>query len=456
MRALPEGRHRIDGNLYLKVAPKDRRSWSIRYTSPVTHRQREMGLGTYAFSRKDVGLTLSDALNKAAEVRINLLMRQLDPLVEEEKQRAAALAAANTAAVITFEAAARALVEAKQTGWTPSYAGAWMQPLRCHAFPTVGERPVADIHVEDVLAVLQPIWSSHIDTARLVAQRIRMILDFAASRRWRDHATANPAIWTGNLQHLLPAPKVVKRKNGGKQHQAAMDWRAMPKFWRELAQHDSVSAECLRWTVLNSVRSKEARLTDVSHIFVGNIWKTATKTKRAFEVPLSAAAMEILHRLKPMSKANGNGSRYLFGGQAHQKVGRERQTLGSPKHPPLADRAMLALINRMIANQSDQTTMEHADWYDPETGRRIVVHGFRAVFRTWATDGAGAPRWLAELALSHQQGNETERAYDRASAIEGRRALHEAWAEYLQTGTVKLFRNFVTPELMMRLADVAR
>ena len=45
------------------------------------------------------------------------------------------------------------------------------------------------------------------------------------------------------------------------------------------------------------------------------------------------------------------------------------------------------------------------------------------------------PREVAEQCLAHAIGDETERAYRRADALEKRRALMTAWANYIKPKT---------------------
>ena len=60
-----------------------------------------------------------------------------------------------------------------------------------------------------------------------------------------------------------------------------------------------------------------------------------------------------------------------------------------------------------------------------------TVHGFRTSFRDWAGERTTFPREVAEAALAHVVGDETERAYRRADALQKRRKLMEAWAGFL-------------------------
>jgi integrase len=64
--------------------------------------------------------------------------------------------------------------------------------------------------------------------------------------------------------------------------------------------------------------------------------------------------------------------------------------------------------------------------------RNATVHGFRSSFRDWAGDETSFPREVAEAALAHAVGDETEAAYRRSDALEKRRKLMDAWAAYCE------------------------
>jgi integrase len=60
----------------------------------------------------------------------------------------------------------------------------------------------------------------------------------------------------------------------------------------------------------------------------------------------------------------------------------------------------------------------------------LTVHGFRSTFRDWAAEQTNFPREIAEKALAHRVGDETERSYQRGDLLAKRRKLIEAWARY--------------------------
>ena len=67
----------------------------------------------------------------------------------------------------------------------------------------------------------------------------------------------------------------------------------------------------------------------------------------------------------------------------------------------------------------------------------VTPHGFRASFRNWAQRARfddpridGDRRDLAEMCLGHQIKGKVEGAYWTEDAIDERRVIMEAWAEY--------------------------
>jgi integrase len=62
-----------------------------------------------------------------------------------------------------------------------------------------------------------------------------------------------------------------------------------------------------------------------------------------------------------------------------------------------------------------------------------TVHGFRSSFRDWVGECTSFPREVAEAALAHVVGDDTERAYRRGDALEKRRKLMEAWAGFISS-----------------------
>ena len=112
-------------------------------------------------------------------------------------------------------------------------------------------------------------------------------------------------------------------------------------------------------------------------------------------VPLSDAAMSVLEQARSLD----DGSGLVFPGR---KAGR-----------PMSDMTLTKVLR--------------------STGlaERATVHGFRSSFRDWAAERTSASHAAMELSLAHHVGNAVERAYARSDLLEQRRALVEAWADYI-------------------------
>ena len=117
------------------------------------------------------------------------------------------------------------------------------------------------------------------------------------------------------------------------------------------------------------------------------------KAGKQHRVPLAPRAIEILREL---AQAGTEPGAYVF--------------IGFRQGRPLSQMAMNMLLRRMNV----ETT----------------VHGFRSAFRDWCGEHTPYPREVAEAALAHTVGDETERAYRRGDALAKRRELMNAWAEF--------------------------
>nr|WP_283258489.1 site-specific integrase [Pseudomonas sp. GX19020] len=159
---------------------------------------------------------------------------------------------------------------------------------------------------------------------------------------------------------------------------------------------------CLELLVLTCVRSNEAREARWPEFDLdAKVWEIPAermKMDRPHRVPLSPRAVAALR------KAQGLHDSLVFP--------------GTIKDRPLSDATLLKLIR--------------------ENGFPVDIHGFRTSFRTWAQEKTSFPREVAEAALAHLSGDETERAYARSDLFEKRRKMMEAWAGYLDQKPAKV------------------
>jgi integrase len=264
--------------------------------------------------------------------------------------------------------------------------------------------PVRAIATPDVLRVLEPIWHSKTETATRLRGRIEAVIDFATAHGWRTGE--NPARWRSHLSKLLPSPNKIARVT----HLRALPWKEIGVFMAELRSLDGITARALEFTILTSARTGEtigARWAEVdTSAAVWTVPASRMKAGAEHRVPLSRDAMGLLRSLAPLR--DDQAGDWVFPGSRAGK--------------PLSNMAMIMLLRRMGRDD-------------------LTVHGFRSSFRDWCAEATNYPRELAEKALAHMLGDETERAYQRGDMLERRRHLMHAWAEACATGACSI----VTP-----------
>lgn len=396
------GRHSDGGGLYLHVTSTNSvtgQRWIFRYTSPTTKRVREMGLGSAA---RDGGVALKGARELAAPLRA-IVASGKDPIEERAAEEAKAQEAAKGGK--TFAEVSEAFISGMETGWrNAKHRQQWRNTLATYT-AHLGPMPVADIGLEDVLKVLTPIWVEKPETASRVRGRIERILSYAKTKGFRDGA--NPAVWRGNLDTVLP-----KRGRLTRGHHKALPYSELPEFMSELREREALSARLLEFTILTACRTQEtlgARWEEFD--FENAVWTipdTRMKAQELHRVPLSSAALRILEPLR--QTATGE---FVFPGRVEGK--------------PLSSMTMLVLLRRM--------------------GRAgtVTTHGFRSAFSDWCSERTSFTSEVREMALAHTIQNKAEAAYRRGDLLEKRRELMEAWARWCEPQIVR--RNVVALEV---------
>jgi integrase len=167
------------------------------------------------------------------------------------------------------------------------------------ALPMFGTKPVAAVLTEDVLRLLQPIWTELPETASRVRGRVEAILDYSAAQGWRSGD--NPARWTGHLDHLLPPRSKVARVV----HHPALPWQDLPALMAKLSASNGTAARCLAFLVLTAARSSEAREARWGELDLdAAVWAVPPermKAGREHRVPLAPQALAILGGDAPLA-----------------------------------------------------------------------------------------------------------------------------------------------------------
>ena len=362
------------GGLYLRVRPSAR-SWF--YIGTLNGKRIELGLGSV------LDVSLAKAREKAAEVRVSTLDGK-DPRLERSK------AEAQTNPDHLFGVFAMKLVDDIEDGFkNPKHRQQWRNTLKTYAEPLFMMQ-LAKITTADVLSVLQPIWLTKPETASRLRGRIERVLDAAKVKGlWSGE---NPARGRGHLDLLLP-----KRRKTEVKHHAALPFVEISAFMVKVGERQEITARALEFAILTAARSGETRgMTWTELDLEKKLWTVPgirMKAGATHQVPLSDAAFAIVTGLK---KKTTKPDDFVF---------------KAPRGGAFSDMALSQLLKRM--------------------GRPdITVHGFRSSFRDWAGETTQFGREEVEMALAHTLGSSVERAYRRGRALEKRRELMAAWADY--------------------------
>ncbi len=400
------------GGLYLHITGPGVARWCFRFM--IDKNAKEMGLGAAARTEGAAasGVTLKEARTRALAAQAKIAAG-IDPIADQHAARAATLAAAAPPPAPEPGRTLRDALNAHLAAHAPGWRGGKTEKL-CrammdnHAAELLGKH-VAEIATQDVSDTLAPLWErgGKVETATKLRTRLEAVLEWAIAAGWR--AGPNPAVWRGGLRPLLARPDSIRETR----HHPALAWERVPDFVAALADENGGAPRALHLAVLTAARSGEVRGADWSEIdLAAALWTIPAarmKSKREHRIPLSPPALALVRSMLPQG-----GSKPAAG-----------LLFPNPKGVPYSDMALLAVVKRMDA--ADRRA-DGPGWRD-RAGERIAPHGFRSAFRMWCGDH-GHDRDLAEMALAHTVGDETERAYARSDLLARRRTLMDAWGAW--------------------------
>jgi integrase len=206
----------------------------------------------------------------------------------------------------------------------------------------------------------------------------------------------NPARWRGHLDKVFPATRKVRKVH----HHAAVPIDGIAGVYQRLQADDNIAAMAARFTILTAARAgmaTGARWPEIDRqAALWTIPGARMKGGKEHRVPLSREALRILDTMAELRTGA-----LIFPGR-------------SPGRPMSVDMLSKAL---RVAGAGKATT-----------------HGTaRSTFRDWCSERTTFPAEVAEMALAHAIGNETEAAYRRGELLTKRARLMEAWARFLLT-----------------------
>ena len=158
------GVHAVGAGLYVQISKTGSKSWVLRWSRRPPQRRAEpplpakahvMGLGSVKL------VTSEKALAEAERYQV-VIAAGGNPLDE----RTAIRAAEKIAVGKTFERCATEFITSKAPGWRSRRSlTQWTHSLATYVYPRLGDKNVATITRDDVLAVLVTLWAKRTETA---------------------------------------------------------------------------------------------------------------------------------------------------------------------------------------------------------------------------------------------------------------------------------------------------
>lgn len=365
--------------LYLAISKTGTASWLYRYMSDA--KAKTVGLGGYPVVPLKQAREKAQALREARTDGIDPVQAKKENAREEKLKQAQSK---------TFQACADLFIEHSRASWkNEKHLQQWRNSLSTYAIPIIGKNAIGNIHTDDIVRILAPIWQSKHETATRLRARIESILAWATVHGWRTGD--NPARLKGNMEFLLPKVRVTDKK-----HHASLPFEQLPTFMKDLQVQNGMSRYSLEFLILSAARTEEVVSCTWDEIDLTKcIWTIPAARMKAgvsHRVPLGKRALEILKTIKPFS-----GEKYVF------KTGH--------KDVAMSTGAMAMLLRRMSVTD-------------------VTVHGMRSTFRNWAGEKTSYPFEVCEQALAHRLPDAVAAAYLRSDFFDKRVNLLQDWETF--------------------------
>jgi hypothetical protein len=232
-----DGDHGNGGGLLLRIRP-GYEAWVFRFTAP-SGKRREMGLGAAVRQNsKLAGRSLTDA-RKAATAARDLLASGTDPIDHREGQRSEAKATdeakkaeARKDAVTLARVARDFHTRVIEPSRTPKHAAQWINSLEHHVSAQLWNAPIDTITGPALLDFFIAKRAVVPETASRIVQRLKAIF---ADAEFRALCGGNPA--DAAARRLRESRLRRERRNF-----AALDWREVPGFIKELRTRPAIAA----------------------------------------------------------------------------------------------------------------------------------------------------------------------------------------------------------------------
>lgn len=366
--------------LHLLVMPNGAKYWRMHYRH--LGKQKTLALGVWP------EVTLAEAREKRDAAR-KQVKSGLDPLAEKRLARIRAQIDSN----ITFKLIAEEwLLKCEREGKAETTLDK-VRWLLGKAYPIIGNRPLNQIDVHEVLVVLRKLEAAgRYESARRMRSVISRVFRYgiATARAQRDVAA--------DLRGAIVVPKT-------KHYAAITKPKEVGELLRAIEEYSgqAITRFALRMSPHVFVRPGELRRAEWSEFdFETSVWSIpAEKMKMRWphKVPLSRQVLDILEQVKPLT----GHTPYVFPAFHTWKR-------------PMSENTVTFALRRMGFGQDQMT-----------------AHGFRAMAATLLNEMGIWNADAIERQLAHMENNGVRRAYARGQYWDERVQMMQHWSDYLDT-----------------------
>lgn len=377
------------GGLYLELMPTGARYWRLKYRH--AGKEKRLALGVYPT------VTLAAAREAREKAKATLRLGR-DPSIEKRTEKLRASVVQGN----TFRALGDDWLSVRASGWTPLQLTKERGRLENHAYPWVGDLPIAEVGVGEIRPLLDRlVKAGHLEQAHRLREQMSRVFRHAVAN---EKASRDPA---HDLRDSLPARVYRRFATITDPAKVAELLRAIDGFGGTFPVRSALQLAPLLFVRPGELRAAEWCELDLdSPSPQWTIPPARRKLKKAAKehpdtqphiVPLSTQAVAIILALKPLT---GRG-RYLFPGARSPRV-------------PMSANTINAGLRRL--------------GYDKEA---MTGHGFRHMASTLLNE-LGHRKDAIERQLSHKEPG-VAGVYNLAELVPERRKMMQTWADYLDT-----------------------
>lgn len=380
-----QARFADSGGMYLQVSPAGSKRWFLKYR--VGGKEKQLAMGSYPA----VSLTAARKARDAAKLQ---KAAGADPVMVRKVEK---LKATRTDGD-TFKAIALEWYGKQAPQWSESHADRMLRQFERDLFPWIGDRPMAQIHAMELLAVLQKVEDrGALETADRALMLARQVWDYwlptadVLQRNVTEGLKKRLTPYRGNSFAAIVEPKrfgellrAIQNYKGGPIVRTALQLAPMlyqrPGNLR-MMEWAELDLDAALWTI-PSMKMKRTKL--------------EKEQGDAHTVPLPVQAVALLRAIQPLT---GHGVYVFPGERSHDR--------------PISDNSVRSAL------------------YALGFGKEQTWHGFRASARTMLVDELNLDPLAIEANLAHAVKDSNGRSYNRTQYLKQRFDQIQQWADYL-------------------------